>query len=48
MARALLLGEGPIDAESIKNMATVLLFDLEAGEPGFPFYIDSSGGDLEN
>ena len=48
MARAMLLEELPVDAESVRNMATVLLFDLKNSRDGFSMYIDSETGDIEN
>jgi len=48
IARSILLGEGPIDADGIRAMATVFLFDLKNQESGFSIYIDSDGGDIEN
>ncbi|MCK5833358.1 DUF494 family protein [bacterium] len=48
IARALLLNELPIDAESVRNMAFVLLFDLKNHHDGFSMYVDSDKNDLEN
>ncbi|GEM_PF-2168534 len=48
IARALLLDELPIDGESIRNMAFVLLFDLKNNRDGFSMYIDSDKSDVAN
>ena len=48
IARSVLLGEGPIDAEGIRSIAMVFLFDLRNQEDGFSIYLDSDGGDVEN
>lgn len=48
IARAILLGESPIDAEGIRAMASVFLFDLKNQEQGFSLYIDSEASDVEN
>ncbi|HHS50000.1 MAG TPA: DUF494 family protein [candidate division Zixibacteria bacterium] len=48
IARALLLDELPIDEESVRNMAFVLLFDLKNHRDGFSMYIDSDDNQVEN
>ncbi|RKZ31985.1 hypothetical protein DRQ36_00125 [bacterium] len=48
IARSILMDEGPIDAEGIRSMAMIFLFDLKNHESGFPIYLDSGGGDIEN
>ncbi len=48
MARSILLGEGPIDAEGIRSIATVLLFDLKEGSSGFSLYIDTGTDQIVN
>jgi len=48
IARSILVGEGPIDAEGIRSIATVFLFDLRSGGSGFSIYLDSEIGLIEN
>ncbi|HDR91477.1 MAG TPA: DUF494 family protein, partial [candidate division Zixibacteria bacterium] len=48
MARSILLGEGLIDADSIRSMATVFLFDLKGTESKFSIYLDTESGQIEN
>lgn len=48
MARSILLGEGPIDAEGIRAMASVFLFDIRGGESKFSIYLDTESGQIEN
>lgn len=48
IARSILLGEGPIDADGIRSMATVFLFDLRGSESKFSIYLDTETGQIEN
>jgi len=48
IARSVLLGEGPVDADSIRSMATVFLFDLKGTESKFSIYLDTESGLIEN
>jgi len=47
IARAIILEEGPIDAEDIRSFATAILFDMK-GASEFPIYLDSTVGDKPN
>ena len=48
IARSILLAEEPIDADGIRSMAAVFLFDLKGSESKFSIYLDTESNQVEN